>query len=147
MNKFCEQSIAQAYLRQVNQRNKAEKSQFSSIVKDYSFILKAQWEASREADALRIENEQIKQMRGDPVLLRKTQEELARIKAQVSEGQLGKVMDKLELTKEKVALAERSRQSEKKMIALEKRNAELDQIVQENAEKLEIVQAELKKYK
>jgi len=58
------------------------------------------------------------------------QEELAKMKEQVSQKQLVDVMGQLEITREKVALQEMTRNNEKRTIALEKRTAELEHIVQ-----------------
>ena len=47
----------------------------------------------------------------------------------MSHGHLGEVTDKLELTREKHALAEKNREQERRMSALEKRVSECDSIL------------------
>ena len=49
----------------------------------------------------------------------------------MSHGHLGEVTDKLELTREKHALAEKNREQERRMAAMEKRVAECDTVLEE----------------
>jgi len=108
--------------------------------------MKALREVSGKAKKLELENEKMKQVKGDPVLLKKTQDELQRLKEQVSKGELGEVTDKLDVMREKVALAEKNRDQERTLIAQEKRVKECDTIVKNKVQELEIVRSELKKY-
>ena len=78
---YCPPDIVQGYLNQINSRNKDEKEFFKSFVSDYHYVLSELKECKRELSIAKIENDQIKTLKGDPVLLRKTQEELDKVKS------------------------------------------------------------------
>ena len=72
------------YLEAVVQRNRDEKEFFKNFIDDYFFVLQELKETKKDLKSANAENDQMKSMKGDPVLLRKTKAELERLKGQAS---------------------------------------------------------------
>lgn len=84
---------------------------------------------------------------GDPALLQKMTEELQRLKNKSSQQDLGQVTDKLQQAEEIARLGEKNRDLERKVLALQRRNQELEDDFAKKMNSLEDVTNDLSMYK
>ena len=135
------------YLEAVVQRNKDEKEFFKNFIDDYFFVLQELKETKKDLKSANAENDQMKSMKGDPVLLRKTKAELERLKGQASQEQLDTATQMLNLTEARAVLAERNRELERLLFNQQTRCDEAERICREKGEELDEVKEELNQIK
>jgi len=68
-------------------------------------------------------------LKGDPILFRKTKDELDKIRSQKSTSELDVLSKVLELTQDKQRLSEQNLEFERKVLVLEKRTKEVEEIL------------------
>ena len=78
-------NLQKDYLQAIAKRNKEEKEFFKQFVDDYYSVLVELKSTQTTLRHKKVELEQIKDLKGDPISERKAKEELANIKNQISQ--------------------------------------------------------------